>query len=166
MDAPMNADTIDRINAALDRLDPPAALDGDTIVFTRSGFDAYGPDGQFLGSLGGDSNAYVAAMKATWAYRQQPDSQLVTEIITGGEFLQISTVYLTINCGFRPGRPIMIWETMVFGPESVDGWGRRYSTRAAARHGHTLVVAALSETLPDATIVDVPPPAELLGNEA
>jgi hypothetical protein len=63
---------------------------------------------------------------------------------------KVSTVWLGLNHEFMPGRPPLIFETMIFGGEYAD-YCVRYSTEAAAAAGHAAVVAALTagQTPPD-----------------
>ena len=55
---------------------------------------------------------------------------------------RVSTVWLGLNHEFRPGRPPLIFETMIFGGEYGD-YCERYATEAGAVAGHAAVVAAL-----------------------
>jgi hypothetical protein len=57
---------------------------------------------------------------------------------------EVSTVWLGLNHEFMPGRPPLIFETMIFGGDYGD-YCRRYSTEAAAVEGHAEVVAALAD---------------------
>jgi hypothetical protein len=63
---------------------------------------------------------------------------------------KVSTVWLGLNHEYLPGRPPLIFETMIFGGEH-GGYCARYSTEAAAVAGHAAVVAALTagEAPPD-----------------
>lgn len=56
--------------------------------------------------------------------------------------IDVSTVFLGIDHGFRGGGPVL-FETMIFGGR-LDGWQRRYSTRAEALVGHAEAVALAS----------------------
>jgi hypothetical protein len=55
---------------------------------------------------------------------------------------RVSTVWLGLNHEWMPGRPPLIFETMIFGGDYGD-YCARYSTEAAAAAGHAAVVAAL-----------------------
>ena len=56
--------------------------------------------------------------------------------------LKVSTVWLGLNHEFRPGRPPLIFETMIFGGDH-DQELARYCTEADAAEGHRRVVADL-----------------------
>lgn len=65
----------------------------------------------------------------------------------------VSTVWMGINHNFV-GNPPLIFETMVFGPDSLDGteveeFTERYSTIAEAKTGHRKTVAAVKASLKD-----------------
>ena len=51
----------------------------------------------------------------------------------------VSTVFLGIDHGFHPGRPPVLFETMVFGGP-LDQEQERYETKAQAEQGHRLWV--------------------------
>jgi hypothetical protein len=55
--------------------------------------------------------------------------------------VDVSTVFLGIDHGYRPDEPIL-WETMIFGGEH-DGWCARYRSKEQAHAGHAAVVAWL-----------------------
>jgi len=55
---------------------------------------------------------------------------------------KVSTVWLGLNHEFRPDRPPLIFETMIFGGQYAD-YCERYATEAQAAAGHAAVVAAL-----------------------
>lgn len=48
--------------------------------------------------------------------------------------VQVSTTFLAIDHGFDGGPPVL-YETMIFGGK-LDGYQRRYTTRALAEAGH------------------------------
>lgn len=62
-------------------------------------------------------------------------------VICGDELVRASTIWLGLNKA-APGRPPLIFETMLFGGPR-DLWARRYSTEAQAVAGHDQTVAAL-----------------------
>ena len=55
---------------------------------------------------------------------------------------RVSTVWIGLNHEFLPGRPPLIFETMIFGGDHGD-YCVRYSSEAGAAAGHAAVVAAL-----------------------
>jgi len=62
----------------------------------------------------------------------------------GKEMIEVSTVLLSMNYNFGPGRPI-IFETMIFVSQGLDGhpldqYTMRYSTLREARRGHKLIL--------------------------
>jgi hypothetical protein len=64
-----------------------------------------------------------------------------TRMSLRGQIIEVSTVPLMIDHSWGSGPPLL-WETMIFGPDDDDPqW--RYSTMAAAYHGHDTIVAAL-----------------------
>lgn len=82
-------------------------------------------------------------------YRGDPRNHKVSgNFYRNGTLLWVSTVYLGIDQSFRSSdepRPAIIWESMVFaGAEMDDKFMARYATRAAATHGHALIVAAIA----------------------
>lgn len=61
---------------------------------------------------------------------------------------RVSTVFLGLNHAFDPLGPPMIFETMVFPPDSSsDVFCERYSTYAKAEAGHVRAVALVKDHL-------------------
>ena len=81
-----------------------------------------------------------------WARLFEDDSQEVGNTIVGA--YRVSTVWIGIDHSWGAGPPL-IFETMVFGPESSGGFDldcRRYSTEDEARAGHDEMVTLVRAT--------------------
>lgn len=67
-----------------------------------------------------------------------------------GKETMISTVFLGLDHSLTPGAPPLLFETMIFRPDSTaDDYQERYTTREEALAGHKVTVA-LVETLIEA----------------
>jgi hypothetical protein len=78
---------------------------------------------------------------SSWAAGMTIDRRRVALTDLDGN-VSVSTVFLGIDHGFRPGPPVL-FESMVFGLESGEQDCWRYATWAAAEAGHEQIVAAL-----------------------
>lgn len=100
-----------------------------------------GPNGE---PLDGDSHHQMLAMIAV---RNAPGGELRSSFFyRSGVPIDVRTDYLGVDMGTGRGPlPLpLTWETMIFiGGEPGDCW--RYTTRAAAHHGHRTIVAAVRE---------------------
>lgn len=97
-----------------------------------------GPNGE---PLDGDSHHQMLALIAV---RNAPGGELRSSTYYRcGIPIDVRTDYLGID--MNTGGPLPLpWETMLFiGGEPGDCW--RYTTRAAAHHGHRTIVAAIRE---------------------
>jgi len=76
-----------------------------------------------------------------WAnWFESADRRLAVDMV--GD-IRISTVFLTIDHRFSGKGPPILWETMIFGgPDELDEYQRRYTSRADALVGHETAVAA------------------------
>lgn len=59
--------------------------------------------------------------------------------------IEVSTVFLVFDHNHNPGRPPVLWETMLFGESTLDTtrMQMRYSTQAEAAAGHEAIVRTL-----------------------
>jgi hypothetical protein len=60
----------------------------------------------------------------------------------GAPDVMVSTVFLGLDHNFGGGGPPVLWETMILGGP-LDGYQRRYSSRAAALEGHAEACALM-----------------------
>lgn len=90
---------------------------------------------------------------SSWAAGMSIDRRRVALTELGGG-VEVSTVFLGIDHGFRPGPPVL-FESMVFGLDDGEQDCWRYATWAAAEAGHEQIVAALHAGTP---LADIDPP--------
>jgi hypothetical protein len=67
----------------------------------------------------------------------------------------VSTVWLAVDHSFGGDDGPVIFETMVFGDDRLGLDTDRYCTEAQARAGHTVMVATVYASVPDAVVVEV-----------
>jgi hypothetical protein len=64
--------------------------------------------------------------------------------------VEVSTVFLGINCNYSGVGPPVLWETMIFGELDINGFDQkqwRYSSKEAALKGHEEAVKQVSRVL-------------------
>lgn len=122
-------------------LDLPAFLDGEQIVL---------PEGD-LWEFGRYFDRQGQPIDARWAkgflvveeLRQDPACFLKSTFSWHGVMLTVHTSYLGLNHQYLYGPPL-VWESIV--STDLTGWGdmvKRYTTEAAAYHGHKVIVETL-----------------------
>lgn len=127
----------------LERLEPPAWLEGEIPPVTERTHSYFAPDGTPISGDPIEVWRIIEERKAS-----DPANHLKHEWMMDNGFIHLSTVYLGLNHGYSPGLPIRIFETMIFGfADHEYQW--RYATRAAAHAGHDLIRDALTAILDD-----------------
>lgn len=140
----------------VDELDLPAWMPGDEVKYAVKGVYLYDPAGNPISTDNRDQALRWSELTS------DPDNSRV-ELFSGawGSF-EVLTVYLGLNHSLifvgGPGKtPLMMYETMIFGVE--DSYTvARYGSRAAAWHGHDVVVAAFVRAMPGVEHTTVVPP--------
>jgi len=101
--------------------------------YTQPGHGWYGLDGQPISLAEAESLLRdIDKRRVALSHIPRPD----------GTHLEVSTVFLAFDHGYTGHYAPVLWETMVFGPDSyADLDMRRYSSRAAAECGHREIVA-------------------------
>ncbi len=119
----------------------PMRIPGDTPFQTHDGerlAGRYFSTGGF--AYTGDRNYVVAVMD--WMQNKNVDD---TAMYWRGVPITVSTVFVGIDCNDTgDDGPPVLWETMIF----VNGDGEeqwRYASKAAAKHGHHIVVDAIRQ---------------------
>lgn len=113
----------------------PISMPGETVLQESNPYGAYDPEGNLLST---DARVAVALM-ANWDKRKHHHFE--TSLSYDGKDFWVSTVWLGMNHA-NFGGPPLIWETMA----QSNGWlnfQARYSTTAAARHGHLTIISVL-----------------------
>lgn len=77
----------------------------------------------------------------------------ITDAADPAKTLDVSTVWLGLNHGFGDSPPL-IFETMVFGDDSLDLSCGRYSTEDEAKKGHVATVIVVTLEMTDPVIMD------------
>lgn len=95
-----------------------------------------------LGGRDGKTPVRVSDTLAWGRWMQLPDRILAQDVING---FMVSTVFLGLDHAFLGGPPVL-FETMVFGPESFnDEIQVRYTTWDEALAGHQRIAASVRE---------------------
>ena len=81
---------------------------------------------------------------AAWYTENNSKRKLCNDFLEGE--VQVSTVFLGIDHGFRPSGPPVLWETMIFGGE-YNNMQWRYTCRREARENHARIVERLKAGL-------------------
>jgi hypothetical protein len=77
-----------------------------------------------------------------WFELHRHDRHIGDDTING---TRVSTVFLGLNHSYNPLAAPLLWETMVFPPESnmLESHMRRYTSAGDAKAGHVATVAAV-----------------------
>jgi hypothetical protein len=128
---------------ALDALDLPMSLPGETLHQTRHGDGTYfyDPNGfPFAGDPVDQAEAFEALYEADENHFRTSLSAV------DGRSVWVSTVYLGADHGTIFSRETWapaVWETMIATDFSFSSWQMRYHTKAAAQTAHSLIIGCL-----------------------